>query len=54
MIGPIFAKYSKEYKNIHFIKVDVDELEDVSGAEGIEGIYLTLSKTKNSLCKNLN
>jgi hypothetical protein len=40
MIGPVFAEFSKDYKNIHFIKVDVDELEDVSGDQGVEGISL--------------
>ena len=41
MIGPIFVEFSKDYKNIHFIKVDVDELDDVSGEQRIEGIRLT-------------
>ena len=40
MIGPIFAEFSKDYKNIHFIKVDVDELEDVSGEQQVAGICL--------------
>jgi hypothetical protein len=44
MIGPVFVDLSKEHKNLHFIKVDVDELDDVSQQQGIEGtIYPNLT-----------
>ncbi len=35
MIGPVFAQLSTKYTNLQFIKVDVDELEDVSGEAGV-------------------
>ena len=38
MIGPYFEQLSKEYTNVNFIKVDVDELEDVSGEAGVSAM----------------
>lgn len=35
MIAPLLEKFSKEYENAKFIKVDVDELSDVAGQYGI-------------------
>ena len=52
MIGPVFVDHSKNYTNVHFVKVDVDELEDVSGAAGVEGNYL--NKTLKCIEKKSN
>ena len=38
MIGPFFVELSDKYTNIQFIKVDVDELEDVSGEAGVSAM----------------
>jgi thioredoxin 1 len=40
MIGPIFENFSKDkdYSNVKFIKVDVDELEDVSSEAKVEAM----------------
>lgn len=38
MIGPYFEELSKVYTNLTFIKVDVDELEDVSGEAGVSAM----------------
>ena len=35
MIDPFFERLSKSYTNLVFIKVDVDDLEDVSGEAGV-------------------
>ena len=35
MFGPIFENASKEYKNINFYKLNVDEEEDISRELGI-------------------
>ena len=38
MIGPYFEQLSKEYTNVNFIKVDVDELDDVSAEAGVSAM----------------
>jgi thioredoxin 1 len=38
MISPIFEKLSEEFKDVTFLKVDVDELEDVSAEQGISAM----------------
>ncbi|XP_045157640.1 thioredoxin-like [Mercenaria mercenaria] len=38
MIGPKFEAFSTEYTNIIFIKVDVDENDEVAQAEGISAM----------------
>eukprot|EP01006_Ploeotia_vitrea_P012589 TRINITY_DN33292_c0_g1_i1.p1 TRINITY_DN33292_c0_g1~~TRINITY_DN33292_c0_g1_i1.p1 ORF type:complete len:646 (-),score=145.93 TRINITY_DN33292_c0_g1_i1:104-2041(-) len=35
-IGPIFAEYSEEFPDVMFLKVDVDELEEVSAEAGVK------------------
>ena len=35
MIDPFFERFSKSYTDLVFIKVDVDELEDVSAEAGV-------------------
>lgn len=35
MIGPFFDELSNKYTNLKFVKVDVDELEDVSSEAGV-------------------
>ena len=42
MFGPIFEKVSKNYKDIKFIKVNVDESEDICKKYGIMSIPTTL------------
>ena len=34
-IGPIFEEFSKSFSQINFIKVDVDELEDLARSQGV-------------------
>ena len=38
MISPIFEKLSEEIKGVTFLKVDVDELEDVSAEQGVSAM----------------
>lgn len=38
MIGPKFEEMSKTYTNIQFVKVDVDENDEVASAEGISAM----------------
>jgi len=38
MIGPVFVELSTKFTNIQFIKVDVDELEDVSAEAGVSAM----------------
>ena len=38
MIAPFFEELSKTYTSVQFIKVDVDELEDVSSAAGVSAM----------------
>jgi thioredoxin len=38
MIGPKFILASEKYTTVNFIKVDVDECEDVAGACGISAM----------------
>jgi thioredoxin 1 len=38
MIGPFFEELSKKYTNLKFIKVDVDELEDVASEAGVSAM----------------
>merc|ERR1712032_506868 len=38
MIGPVFEELSASYSNIEFVKVDVDELEDVAAECGISAM----------------
>ena len=38
MISPVFAELSTKYTSIKFLKVDVDELEEVSAKAGIEAM----------------
>ncbi len=35
MIGPFFEELSNKYTSLKFVKVDVDELEDVSSEVGV-------------------
>lgn len=35
MIAPFFDELSKTYTSARFVKVDVDELDSVSGAAGV-------------------
>ena len=37
-IGPIFEKLAEEYTEIVFVKVDVDEAEEVAGKCGIQAM----------------
>jgi len=38
MMAPIFEKWEEEYPTIKFVKVDVDESEDVSQKCGIQAM----------------
>ncbi|KAL4423311.1 hypothetical protein ABPG77_006106 [Micractinium sp. CCAP 211/92] len=38
MIGPVFEQLSTEYESIVFLKVDVDEVEQVAAACGISAM----------------
>eukprot|EP00520_Triparma_pacifica_P002957 CAMPEP_0118654750 /NCGR_PEP_ID=MMETSP0785-20121206/12557_1 /TAXON_ID=91992 /ORGANISM="Bolidomonas pacifica, Strain CCMP 1866" /LENGTH=103 /DNA_ID=CAMNT_0006547433 /DNA_START=19 /DNA_END=330 /DNA_ORIENTATION=+ len=38
MIAPIFAKLSDEYGGVNFVKVDVDELDDVAQEQGVSAM----------------
>ena len=38
MIGPFFDELSKKYTNLKFIKVDVDELEEVASEVGVSAM----------------
>ncbi len=38
MISPFFEELSNKYTNINFIKVDVDELEEVSTSAGVSAM----------------
>jgi thioredoxin-like negative regulator of GroEL len=38
MIAPIFAGFADTYGTVNFIKVDVDELEDVAAECGISAM----------------
>jgi thioredoxin 1 len=38
MIAPYFEELSKQYTNLKFIKVDVDELEDVAAEAGVSAM----------------
>lgn len=42
MFGPIFEKTSKEYKNIKFLKVNVDENEEICKKYGVMSIPTTI------------
>jgi thioredoxin 1 len=37
-MGPYFDELSKKYTNLRFIKVDVDELDDVAAEVGINAM----------------
>jgi len=37
-IGPVFVVYSKTYTTVVFLKVDVDECEDVAAEQGISAM----------------
>ena len=54
MFGPIFEKVSKDYKDIKFIKVNVDESEDICKKYGIMSIPTTIAfKNGNEVKKNV-
>lgn len=38
MIGPFFDDLSKKYTGLKFVKVDVDELEDVTSEAGVSAM----------------
>jgi len=38
MIAPFFEELSKKYTNLTFIKVDVDELEEISAEAGVSAM----------------
>jgi thioredoxin 1 len=38
-IGPVFVKKSENYQTIKFIKVDVDELDDVAASCNVYVYY---------------
>ena len=38
MIAPILEKMSEEYPNVTFIKVDVDEADEIAGKCGIRAM----------------
>ncbi len=38
ILRPLFEKKAGEYRNIQFLKVDVDELSDVSGDAGVRAM----------------
>ena len=38
MIGPVFAELSTAFRNIHFIKVDVDENEETAARIGVQAM----------------
>ena len=38
MIGPVFAELSTSFRNIHFIKVDVDENEETAARIGVQAM----------------
>ncbi|KAI1318503.1 hypothetical protein EDD11_006385 [Mortierella claussenii] len=38
LIAPTFQKLSEEYSDVEFIKVDVDELNDVSATAGVRAM----------------
>jgi thioredoxin 1 len=48
MLGPIFEAVSEEYENVKFVKVDVDEAQDVAASFNIMSIpTLVLVKDGN-------
>jgi hypothetical protein len=38
MIAPFYEELSKKYTDLKFLKVDVDELEDVSSQAGVSAM----------------
>ena len=38
MIGPVFVKMADEFTNIEFIKVDVDEAEDIAASQEVSAM----------------
>lgn len=38
MIAPFFDELSKKYTSVRFVKVDVDELDNVSSAAGVSAM----------------
>ena len=38
MIGPVFVKMADEFPNIEFIKVDVDEAEDIAASQEVSAM----------------
>ncbi len=54
MFGPVFENASKEYKNINFYKLNVDEEEDISKELGIMSIpTIVLFKDGKEIKRNI-
>ena len=54
MFGPIFEKVEKEYKDIKFLKLNVDENEDICKKYGVMSIPTTIVfKDGKEISKNV-
>jgi len=47
MLGPVFEELSTEFKDIKFVKVNIDEEQDLASSFGVQSIP-TLSFVKNA------
>uniref|UniRef100_A0A0E0MLD0 Thioredoxin domain-containing protein n=1 Tax=Oryza punctata TaxID=4537 RepID=A0A0E0MLD0_ORYPU len=45
-IAPVFAEYAKEFAGAVFLKVDIDELEEIADSYGVDGVVPTFAFVK--------
>lgn len=43
MIKPVFEKLSNTYKHVVFVKVDVDQNQEVAAVAGVSAMYVSIS-----------
>ena len=37
-IGPVFEEHSKDHTNVQFLKIDVDEQDEIAADQGVEAM----------------